>query len=104
MREVEALLGAGEELERAYQWVDLYELDNDEAIPVPADWFDATARPALRLPTEWWVRRIDARCARAIRLGRPRSQHRRACIETDARARHHPTRTVTLRLVPRAYG
>jgi hypothetical protein len=39
-QQVAARVAAGEEPEGAYQWVSLYELDGQDAVPVPAGWFD----------------------------------------------------------------
>ena len=39
-QQVAAGIAAGEEPEGGYQWVSLYELDGEDAVPVPADWFD----------------------------------------------------------------
>ena len=38
---VEARVAAGEEPRGSYQWVDLYEVDGDDAAAVPTAWFDA---------------------------------------------------------------
>ena len=39
-QQVAAGVAAGEEPEGAYRWVSLYELDGDDAVPVPAQWLD----------------------------------------------------------------
>ena len=39
-QQVVAGVAAGEEPEGAYQWVNLYELAGEDAVPVPAQWFD----------------------------------------------------------------
>ena len=41
-REVSARVEAGEEPPGAYQWVNLYELDGEAAVPVPACWFNGS--------------------------------------------------------------
>jgi hypothetical protein len=40
LKEIEAAIARGDEPEGAYQWVSVYEVNGDEAVPVPADWFD----------------------------------------------------------------
>lgn len=38
--EINAGVAAGAEPVGAYQWADVYELDGEQAVPVPSDWFD----------------------------------------------------------------
>jgi hypothetical protein len=39
LKAVEAAASAGEEPEGAYQWVSVYDVNGDKAVPVPPDWF-----------------------------------------------------------------
>ena len=40
LKEVNAAVDAGEEPAGAYQWLELYECDGEEAVPLPTSWFD----------------------------------------------------------------
>jgi hypothetical protein len=39
-RQIDAAIAAGEEPQGAYQWVTLYDVAGEDAVPRPADWFD----------------------------------------------------------------
>jgi hypothetical protein len=39
-REIEAAIERGEEPPGAYRWVSVYEVNGDEAVPLPGDWFN----------------------------------------------------------------
>ena len=39
MKAVEEAVAAGEEPQGAYRWVEIYELDGDDALPVSPEWF-----------------------------------------------------------------
>jgi hypothetical protein len=38
-REIEEAIERGEEPSGAYRWVSVYEVNGDEAVPLPEDWF-----------------------------------------------------------------
>lgn len=40
IKEIDAAIERGEEPEGAYQWVSVYEVNGDQAVPLPAGWFD----------------------------------------------------------------
>lgn len=39
LKEIEAAVARGEEPEDAYHWVTRYDVNGEEAVPLPADWF-----------------------------------------------------------------
>lgn len=40
LKEIDAAIARGEEPKGAYQWVTVYDVNGDAAVPLPADWFD----------------------------------------------------------------
>jgi hypothetical protein len=40
VREIDAAIERGEEPDGAYRWVTMYEVNGDQAVPLPPDWFD----------------------------------------------------------------
>jgi hypothetical protein len=41
LQEINAAIARGEEPEGVYQWVTVYEVNGDQAVPRPGDWFDS---------------------------------------------------------------
>jgi hypothetical protein len=42
MKEVDSAVAAGEEPDGAYQWLELYECDGEDAVQLPSSWFGGT--------------------------------------------------------------